>query len=301
MDRAKAYLGWLPTALCLTFVTYSLGHHWGKVVTLVSQPPSFILLMLAGAVTLLAHGWSAWVWGWLIRWLGQPVSGAWVILIYLRTNIWKYLPGNLWHFYGRLQALRQSGVDIPKASLAVGLEPLLMAAAALIVGLAYPGPYWLWQLLILLSLMVGLQPRWINTLLLRLRTKVQTSPGVRLQRYPLQPLGGEIVFILLRGLGFVLVFRSLQPLDWDSWLPLISRFSLAWLAGLVVPGAPGGVGVFEAVALGLLPIGLPPEVKLAGLALYRLVGTLAEVLAALLALVLKRCGIGSLPPACPPQ
>jgi len=300
LDWAKTYLGWLPVVLCVAFVTYGLWQHWGKVINLVSHPPSFVLLVLAGAITLVAHSWSGWVWGWLIRWLGQPVPGAWVTLVYLRTNIWKYLPGNIWHFYGRLQALRQSGLDIAHAGLAVGLEPLLMAAAALIVGLAYPGAYWPWHLLILLGAMVGLQPRWINALLLRLKTTVQINPGVRLQRYPLQPLGGEIAFVLLRGLGFILVLRSLHPLDLDSCSLLMSRFSLAWLAGLVVPGAPGGVGVFEAVALGLLPVGLPSEVKLAGLALYRLVGTLAEVLAALLALLLQRCGIGSVPPTCPP-
>ncbi|MFM7530007.1 MAG: UPF0104 family protein [Nodosilinea sp.] len=300
MGWAKTYLGWLPTVLCVTFVTYGLWQHWGKVINLVSHPPSFVLVVLAGAITLVAHSWSGWVWGWLIRWLGQPVPGAWITLVYLRTNIWKYLPGNIWHFYGRLQALRQFGLDITHAGLAVGLEPLIMAAAALIVGLAYPGTYWPWRLLILLGVMVGLQPRWINALLLRLKTKVQINPGVRLQRYPLQPLGGEVVFVLLRGLGFILVIRSLHHLDLDSYSLLMSRFSLAWLAGLVVPGAPGGVGVFEAVALGLLPVGLPSEVKLAGLALYRLVGTLTEVLAALLALLLQRCGIGSVPPTCPP-
>ena len=301
MNWVKAYLGWLSTFLGVTVFLYGLWRHWGKVVTLVNHPPNFVLLVLAGTLTLVAHGWSGWVWGWLIQWLGQPISGDWVTLVYVRTNIWKYLPGNVWHFYGRLQALRQSGLDIANASLAVGLEPLLMAAAALIVGLAYPGPYWPWHLLILLGVMVGLQPRWVNALLLRLRTKVQTNPGVRLRRYPLQPLAGEVAFVLLRGLGFILVIRSLQPLDLDSCPLLMSRFSLAWLAGLVVPGAPGGVGVFEAVALGLLPVGLPSEVKLAGLALYRLVGTLAEVLAALLALLLQRCGIGSVPPTCPPQ
>jgi uncharacterized membrane protein YbhN (UPF0104 family) len=33
---------------------------------------------------------------------------------------------------------------------------------------------------------------------------------------------------------------------------LLGAFSLAWLLGLVVPGAPGGLGVFEATAIALL-------------------------------------------------
>lgn len=284
----------------MAFVTYRLWQHWGEVGVLVADPPNVFCLGLAGAVVLVAHGWSGWVWGGLLQGLGQPVAGLWVTLVYLRTNVWKYLPGNVWHFYGRLQALREAGLTIAAASLAVGLEPLLMAAAALIVGLAYPTPYWPWQLLVPGLVMVAFQPRWINSLLRRCRPQAEGGLGVKLQGYPLAPLAGLMVFVLLRGLGFVLVIQSLQPLAPVRWPLLLSRFSLAWLVGLVVPGAPGGVGVFEAVALVLLPAELTPRVELASLALYRLVSTLVEILAALLALSLQAWGIGTLPPDCPP-
>lgn len=285
----------------MAFVIYSLWQHWEHVGVLVADPPALSFLGWAGALILVAHGWSGWLWGVLLQGLGQPVAGLWLTLVYLRTNVWKYLPGNVWHFYGRLQALRQAGVGITAASLGVGLEPLLMAAAALMVGLAYPTPYWPWQLLVPGLAMVAFQPRWINALLRRYRPQGEGGLGVRLQGYPLVPLGGLVGFVLLRGLGFVLVIQSLQPLPLDRWPLLLSRFSLAWLVGLVVPGAPGGVGVFEAVALVLLPPEITPGAELASLALYRLVGTLVEILAALLALVLQGLGIGTLPPDCPPR
>lgn len=64
-------------------------------------------------------------------------------------------------------------------------------------------------------------------------------------------------------------------------MPLIvGAFSLAWVLGLVVPGAPGGVGVFEGVAIALLQVSLTPERILGAVAAYRLISTLAEVLGA---------------------
>jgi hypothetical protein len=101
--------------------------------------------------------------------------------------------------------------------------------------------------------------------------------------YPLPPLLGQIVFLLARFAGFaccVLAFDQQLSLGWPSWL---AGFALAWTAGLVVPGAPGGLGVFEAVLL--LRLGLQvQEAPLLAIALsYRLVATAGDLLAALTA------------------
>jgi uncharacterized membrane protein YbhN (UPF0104 family) len=78
----------------------------------------------------------------------------------------------------------------------------------------------------------------------------------------------------------VWAFDLQLSLGWPTWL---AGFSLAWTVGLVVPGAPGGLGVFEAVLLLRLG-GLLGAAPLLAVALsYRLVATLADVLGALLA------------------
>ena len=66
-----------------------------------------------------------------------------------------------------------------------------------------------------------------------------------------------------------------QPLG--LWLAAVG---LAWTAGRVVPAAPGGLGVFEAVLLFRLGT-LVPEAPLLAVALsYRLIVTLADLIAA---------------------
>jgi uncharacterized membrane protein YbhN (UPF0104 family) len=57
---------------------------------------------------------------------------------------------------------------------------------------------------------------------------------------------------------------------------------LAWIIGLIVPAAPGGLGVFESVILFTLSSHLPEAPLLASLLCYRLVSTVSDILAALI-------------------
>jgi hypothetical protein len=105
----------------------------------------------------------------------------------------------------------------------------------------------------------------------------------RLTAYPWLPLLAQLAFVLLRFAGFaccVWAFDLQQTVPWTIWL---SGFAFAWTLGLVVPGAPGGLGVFEAALLLRLSLALPEPAVLAVALSYRLVVTFADLLAAGLA------------------
>ncbi|MEB3316560.1 MAG: UPF0104 family protein [Cyanobacteriota bacterium] len=104
----------------------------------------------------------------------------------------------------------------------------------------------------------------------------------QVKAYPWLPLLAQMAFVLLRFAGLaccVWAFDLQQTLPWLSWL---SAFALAWTLGLVVPGAPGGLGVFEAALLLRLSGTLPEPAVLAVALSYRLVVTIADLLAAAL-------------------
>jgi glycosyltransferase 2 family protein len=73
---------------------------------------------------------------------------------------------------------------------------------------------------------------------------------------------------------------ALTPIEWQQIPLLIGAFSFSWLLGLVVPGAPGGVGVFEVTAIALLDDHIATAVLLSIVALYRLISVLAETIGA---------------------
>ena len=100
--------------------------------------------------------------------------------------------------------------------------------------------------------------------------------------YPYKSLFVEMIFIVFRYLGFFYCLKAFSIGSLISQSELISSFSLAWIIGLVVPAAPGGLGVFESVILFGLGSHLPEAPLLASLLFYRLIATVADLFAALL-------------------
>lgn len=219
----------------------------------------------------------------------------------------KYLPGNVWHYYGRIVAAKNANIPAGAATLSVLLEPLLMVAAALIIivvfGSQFAAAYSTLSLQILkfLSLAVVLcavHPRFLNPAIgfvYKLKVKgsaVNTQPSIpfKVKRYPLLPLLGELGFLGLRGTGFILTVFALTPLHLSQLPLLLGAFSFAWLLGLVVPGAPGGLGVFEVTAIALLQHSFPSAVIISAIASYRLISIIAEAAGATLASLDERLG-----------
>jgi uncharacterized membrane protein YbhN (UPF0104 family) len=106
--------------------------------------------------------------------------------------------------------------------------------------------------------------------------KVKHMPRVRLSGVFKAVLLYSLSFLLL-GLSLRLVAGSLS----QEPLPLslsVAVFAAAWIAGLVTPGAPGGLGVREsAITLGLAPI-LGGSTGLAVALLHRGVSVLGDVI-----------------------
>ncbi|MEM7553224.1 MAG: lysylphosphatidylglycerol synthase domain-containing protein [Cyanobacteria bacterium P01_A01_bin.84] len=296
----KRVLRWLILAGTLGFVTKTLIENWGKVGDRIEQINSaeWAILAIATGVTLLAHIWAGWVWTWILRDLNQKINTSRFIQIYLQTNIAKYIPGNIWHYYGRIIAAKNARISTSISTLSVLLEPLLMAAAALIIVLVSsqlsvtntPIILRLGQLLGLIIVLLIIHPWFLNpavVYLQRLKIKKKSYGGsisnsiTSVRRYPAIPLLGEIGFILLRSTGFILTIYALAPLNLYQIPSLIGAFSFAWLVGLVVPGAPGGLGVFEAIAIFILKnsfftASLPDDLIITTTLMYRLISILSE-------------------------
>ena len=293
LARIKPYLRWFILGSVLFFLVKTVKDRFAEVAAIQVTSKGWLILAIAVVVTMAAHVWSGWVWTWILAIFKQRLAVPEGIRVYLLTNIAKYSPGNIWHFYGRISAVSKKGGSKGAATLSVLLEPLLMAAAALSIGLVSNTiggvkidlNYKVWlQLGGLVAVFVGIQPRILNFLLHRLnRSKNKADPianTVQLTKYPLVPFLGEMGFVVLRGLGFILTFVALQTVTWQQIPQLFTSFSFAWLLGLIVPGAPGGLGIFEVTAYGLLDDAQFPT-EIAAVALYRLISILAEAIAAL--------------------
>lgn len=285
----KPYLRWIILGVTLFFLAKTLKDNWAQVLQIRISDSGWVSLGTAFIITIMAHLWSGWIWFWILKEFNQSVNLWWAIRVYLVTNIAKYLPGNIWHFYGRITETKKAGVPVEIAILSVLIEPLLMAAAALGVASFGSSQESLFlQFLCFFAVLSIVHPRILNPVikyLVKIKLKVKKSDlepttELKLERYPIKPFVGEICFVLLRGSGFLLTMFAFNSIEFNQILLIFSVFSLAWLLGLVVPGAPGGVGVFEATALALLEPKFSPGIVLSAVAFYRLISVLAETFAA---------------------
>jgi uncharacterized membrane protein YbhN (UPF0104 family) len=232
----------------------------------------------------------------VMAWLGWRPRWEATVSLFVSTNLRKYLPGGIWHLAARVDALR--GAEAPvtpplsgdKALLVTLLEPLLAATAALLLvsgggwqnGLGLLGllPLALLMPARLRKLLPALERRRAVELELGSDLVPENEAAARLPGYPWPPLLLELLFVLLRFAGFaccVWAFDLQGIIPWSTWL---AGFALAWTAGLVVPGAPGGLGVFETVLLLRLRVALPDAQLLAVALSYRLISTLADLFGA---------------------
>jgi hypothetical protein len=305
ISRLKLFLRWVILGGTLFFLGKVLKDNWQQVASVRVTAAGWACLAIALGITLLGYVCAGWVWGRILQDFQQPIGMVWAIQTYLKTNIAKYLPGNVWQFYGRVVAANKIGATLGAATVSVLLEPLLMAASALLIALFcsqqvaanYGLPGLVLQWVSLAAVLLSIHPRFLNGLIFylqRLKQKAMksatSSPAFQMERYPLVPLLGELGFLMLRGVGFLLTFLAVSPIAPNQIPLLFSVFGLAWLLGFIIPGAPGGIGVFEATAIALMSRTFSPGILFSAVALYRLVSVLAEAAGAGLAWLDEREG-----------
>ncbi len=320
---SKRYFSVAITVMILIFLGRNIYDHWKSLGVISLGQQSWLLLSAATLVTLIAHGWAGYIWWQTLKFLHQDLSLRQILPVYLKTNIAKYLPGNIWHYYGRVWVVTKSGGSRSAAMVSVLLEPLLMAAAALSIALLGISNYfWGLALLGLGIVLIVLHPLVLNYflgLLQKIKSNVKSNLQTNLQsnlqmdpepqlkvlekrdlpipillsttssttqfitRYPVFLFLAEIGFLQLRFAGFCLVFAAIAPLPILDLQFLFSAFSLSWLAGLVIP-VPAGLGVFESTMLICLQPQFSPAVILSVVGLFRLVSISAELVGAGLSL-----------------
>lgn len=294
MSIIRRFTRWFVFGVALFFLLANLFENWHKIVQVSLNSLVYFCLFLSLILNCVGHFFSAWVWSWILDLFEANLRGFSAICVYLVTNIAKYIPGNVWHLLGRVKAIEGKGDSLDLAAVAVIIEPFLMALASTlitVVAFIFAGFKSESAILILLFAtgfiaicLMGINPKFINFILEKTKKISKVGHQKQLVKYPLKPLLGEVVFLIIRGMAFTVLLMAFIPLK-ASIVPVVTMaFSLGWLLGLIIPGAPGGLGVFEAVVLAILGGRVLSEEKvIIVVAFFRLSSMLAETIMAYLA------------------
>lgn len=183
-------------------------------------------------------------WWNLLKQFGARTSRRWAVRVYGISQIAKYVPGNIFHLAGRQAMGMAAGLaGWPLAKSAVWELGLISATGGLFGLLALP-------------LLVPGLPVTASAGLFAASIGIAVILLLRFIGLPAaRTFGWHVGFLVISALLFVGLVELLAD-NPDTgvgfWLPLGGAYVLAWLIGLVTPGAPAGVGVRELVLLFLL-------------------------------------------------
>jgi hypothetical protein len=212
----------------------------------------------------------AYAWWVLLGWLGATVPRRWALRTYGVSEIAKYVPGNIFHLVGRQAMGMATGVSAwPMAKSLVYELGLVAATGALFGFLAFP-------------LVV---PGMHAILGLVAFVFVVGSTAALLWRYVSACVTGVFcLYVICLAVSAAIFVGLLALVSSNSlvvgWLIFQwgGAYVLAWLAGLLTPGAPAGLGIREVVLLFLLGRKVPEADLLLAIVLGRGVNLLGDVI-----------------------
>lgn len=193
--------------------------------------------------------------------------------IYSKTQVAKYLPGNILHLAGRNILVASDTIGHRSLLKITFLETLLMASAALIIASCGIAPH--------LANIYGQSAFIINgvficAVIILIYPVFWAIPGHFIERVKQVglSLGFMLIFFCLYG-GIFLIISCLIGLQIS--MVSFSSAPLSWVVGFVTPGAPGGMGIREFSLFFLLrDISVEAQLLIA-MAFFRIVTLLGDI------------------------
>jgi hypothetical protein len=263
---------WMANAIVLLaivfFVHYAL-HNFDKIPYFKWGPWAIVIALISVALATSSIGIVGAIWYMLLR--ENAVSTSWknVQIIFFIAQFGKYLPGNVGHHIGRVVMARAIGIPVPitlntmlvevlwGTSIAAGLSmiSLLLFVDGQLLGLQFKiGPLQLFFGVVLLFILPWMGIRFLNRYLPGLANRLSGGSAIAAPKMS-TALTVSVLFLLcfvLMGLILKLQAQWLFGVSEGSVFELTCLFAIIWLAGYLVPGAPAGLGVREAMMVLLL-------------------------------------------------
>lgn len=208
----------------------------------------FFAFLYGASNIMLALAWKN-----LLIYFGNPIHWRSAIRIYGQTQLAKYVPGNIMHLASRQTMGMASGIRAMPLAKSSAWELGLIALTAIFFA-------------------VLVLPQFYSAVSQGIAVLGFMFTLIVVQLFIVQVFGSLIakavvwyaLFLLTAGLLFAVLLNLLTPessLVHQPLLVICGAFVLAWLAGLITPGAPAGIGIREAI-LALLLKGLTSESEL---------------------------------------
>ncbi len=238
---------------------------------------------------------------------GDMIGFDKVFKVYVKANVAKYLPGNVLHYAGRNMLGSQLGWKHGDILLSSVLEVLmiLVSAALFLILFAYKqfveivaaamenvasNPV----ILVLIAVLILIAAAGMLYLIRKRKDLFEKFKLLFTAKFLKVTIINFFLYtgtFLIQGIVMTFIFSGVFQVGRPGiaeMLLVVSSAVLSWFAGFITPGAPGGIGVKEAVLILMLSPLFGREYTLAAALLHRLISVIADVAAFGIGLIMER-------------
>lgn len=230
---------------------------------------------------------------------GKKIPFSKAMPVYTKSNIYKYLPGNVFQYVGRNQLAFDMNISHIDVACATVFDILFCVVSTGIISTVLLGSkieeliekYGRNFLIIGMSGIIA-----VIIVIFILYFKFREKFHQYILRYSkafrgnnlFEVLKGILYYFLQNGISAVMYFFSMKLIfngtsdDFSLLVTLTGAFMFAWIIGFITPGAPGGIGIRESVMIFVFG-GVHEEIML-----FVLVMRISSILADIMAFITGR-------------
>ena len=289
--KAFKYVGFLFFIACLFYFLTVLNEHRTEVFEISVNPKNLYSIMLGVFIYLCQFGVASLAWGTILNAMNEKHSLGKLSVIYSVSQFAKYIPGNVAHHLGRIALGGKLGIGLVAGSVSIVVEMLWVIAVAGIFALSSSQFHSLmmsiglnvnfsWLLLVCALPLFIFGPQISTIIIRRLELHGESFKFEVLTLFKCLLL--YAVMFYLFGIILFALSLSIATGTTASVHFLTSCFALAWVAGLLTPGSPGGIGTREVTLIFLLTPVFGPEISISLSIAMRIVTIFGDISAFLL-------------------
>jgi glycosyltransferase 2 family protein len=260
------YLHWLGRICALLALIFFCKEFWESFKEIpgfnldLGSVLAFALSVVYSAITFAGTALVAMI---LLRGGGIPITFPQSYEIIGRSQIGKYLPGNIFHHVGQVALGSQKGIPAEKSVVSIwGHTAVIVIAGSSVAYIGFLLDASGWSSSVALATRAALTGGVTKFLIVvvaclvlslffkKTRAWIGRSQGFFSPRSLLLSYSIYLLIFLLYGIVCAFILSFFWSVDlYQSWYFLASGYALAWVLGFVVPGAPSGIGIRESVLL----------------------------------------------------
>jgi len=297
-------IGYVLTALAFVYIFYSLYHVRGDILRLDNIRQ---ILLICGLFALL-YTTTVYVFGYLLKLNLEFVSKKRLsalepIEVFTKSNLCKYLPGNVMQFVARNLYAEKMGITQAQMTVSSLIEIFFNLSVSLVLCLLFARelffamanayvPLAAYALVGVGLVIAGVLALFLlrNTRLFKKLKETVIEQVRNIKKFAVLSLKmflGISCVHLLAGTLFFYLLRTVTGAQVNFFL-VIPAYIITWLIGYIAPSAPGGIGVKEALLSLILMDFYGREQVLIAALLFRITTITSDVLAFCLTQIISK-------------